>query len=140
MLIIFWDSRGPVLETYLEHGTSVTNATYCDMLQRGLNPAVRSKRREGKCQNVPVLRFAQLQWEVMEAAALSPDLTSSDFHRFEQLEEVPGRSRFPCDEGGNNGANQWLHAQPKTFCYDGIKKLVERWGKCVEKKGDHIEK
>jgi hypothetical protein len=34
MLTMFWDSQGPILETYLEHGTTVTGATYCDMLQR----------------------------------------------------------------------------------------------------------
>jgi hypothetical protein len=27
------------------------------------------------------------------------------------------------------------HAQPKTFNYDGIKQLVGRWEKCVEKQG-----
>jgi hypothetical protein len=45
MLTVFWDSQGPILETYLERGTAVTSATYCDMLQRVLKPAVCSKRR-----------------------------------------------------------------------------------------------
>jgi len=44
MLTVFWDSQGSILETYHEHGT-VTSATYCDMLQRELKPAIRSKRR-----------------------------------------------------------------------------------------------
>ena len=35
----------------------------------------------------------------------------------------------------------WLAAdQPKTFFSDGIKKLVQRWKKCVEKQGDYVEK
>jgi hypothetical protein len=41
MLTIFWDSQGPILETYLERGTTVTSATYCDMLREGLKPAIR---------------------------------------------------------------------------------------------------
>jgi hypothetical protein len=45
MLTILWDSQEPVLETYLEHGTAVTSAVYCDILQRGLKPAVCPKRR-----------------------------------------------------------------------------------------------
>jgi len=45
MLTVFWDSQGPILETYLERGTTVTSATYCDMLQREVKPAIRSKRR-----------------------------------------------------------------------------------------------
>jgi hypothetical protein len=54
MLTIFWDSQGPVFETYLGHGTTVTSATYCEMLQRGLNPAIRSKRR-GRLSGHPVV-------------------------------------------------------------------------------------
>jgi hypothetical protein len=45
MLTTFWDSQGRILETCLERGTTVTSATYCDMLQIGLKPATRSKRR-----------------------------------------------------------------------------------------------
>jgi len=45
MLTVFWDSQGPILETYQECGTTVTSAMYCDMLQRELKPAIRSKRR-----------------------------------------------------------------------------------------------
>ena len=44
MLTFFWDSQEPILETYQEHET-VTSATYCDMLQRELKPAIRSKRK-----------------------------------------------------------------------------------------------
>ena len=33
MLTVFWDSQGPILETYEERGTTVTRATYCDVLQ-----------------------------------------------------------------------------------------------------------
>jgi hypothetical protein len=44
MLTVFWDSQGPILETYQKHGTTVTSATYCDMLHRELKPAICSKR------------------------------------------------------------------------------------------------
>ena len=45
MLTPFCDSQGPILETYRERRTTVTSAKYCDMLQRELKPAIRSKRR-----------------------------------------------------------------------------------------------
>jgi len=45
MLAVFWVSQGPILESYQERGTTVTSATYCDMLQRKVKPAIRSKRR-----------------------------------------------------------------------------------------------
>ena len=34
----------------------------------------------------------------------------------------------------------WLAAQPKTFFPVGIKRLVQRWKKCIEKQGDYVEK
>jgi transposase len=40
------NQEGPILETYLERGTTVTSATYCDILQEGLKPAVCSKRKQ----------------------------------------------------------------------------------------------
>jgi hypothetical protein len=46
MLSIFWDSQGPILETYLERGTSVTNAICCHILQRGLKPEICSETSE----------------------------------------------------------------------------------------------
>ena len=50
MLTVFWDSHGPILESYQESGTTVTNATYFEMLQRELKPAILNKRR-GKLSN-----------------------------------------------------------------------------------------
>ena len=38
-------------------------------------------------------------------------------------------------------AHAWLAAQQKTFFFsEGIKKLVQRWKKCIEKQGDYVEK
>jgi hypothetical protein len=31
ILVISWDSQGHILETYLEHGTTVTGSAYSDM-------------------------------------------------------------------------------------------------------------
>jgi hypothetical protein len=45
VLTVFWDSQGPILETYQERGKTVTSVTYCDMLKRKLKPAIRPKRR-----------------------------------------------------------------------------------------------
>ena len=37
-------------------------------------------------------------------------------------------------------AHAWLAVQPKTFSSEDIKKLVQRWKKCIEKQGDYVEK
>ena len=94
MLAVFWVSQGPILESYQERGTTVTSATYCDMLQRKVKPAIRSKRRGKLSKEILLLHeiaphphtaahtletLKQLKWEAMEHPAYSPDLAPSDF-------------------------------------------------------------
>ena len=96
MLTVFWDSQGPILESYQERGTTVTSATYCDILQGELKPAIRSKRRENLSKEILLLHhnarphtaahtfktLKQLKWGAMEHPAYSPDLAPSDFQLF----------------------------------------------------------
>jgi hypothetical protein len=124
------------------------------MLQGGLKPAIRCKRRRRLSEGVLLLHdnahphtaactletLRKLKWEVMEHPAHSPDLVPSDFHLSGLLKETLGGRRFRCDEDVKNAVHQWLCAQPKTFYYDGIKQLVGCWEKCVENQGDYVEK
>jgi len=94
MLTVFWDSQGPILETYQERGTTVTSTMYCDILQRELKPTIRSKRRGKLSKEILLLQnvrphtaahtleiHKQLKWEAMEHPAYSPDLAPSDFQK-----------------------------------------------------------
>jgi histone-lysine N-methyltransferase SETMAR len=113
-LTIFWDSQGPILETYPEQGTTVSSAIDCDMLLRGLKPAIRSKRRrrlsEGDLLHdnarphtvaCTLETLRKFKWEVMEHPAHSPDLALTDFHLFGLLKEALGgrRLRTQCISG-----------------------------------------
>jgi len=99
MLTVFRESQGPILETYQERETTVTSATYCDILQRELKPAICSKRRGKLSKEMLLLHdnarphtaahtletLKQLKWEAMEHPAYSPNLVPSDFHLFGPL-------------------------------------------------------
>ena len=45
MLTLFWDQRGVILEHYMPRGNTVNSATYADLLQNHLRPAIKSKGR-----------------------------------------------------------------------------------------------
>ena len=154
MLTIFWDSQGPILETYQERETTVTSATYFDILQGELKPTNFSKE-EGKLSKEILLlhhnarphtaahtleTLKQLKWEAMEHPAYSPDLAPSDFHLFGLLKNALVGRRFSGDDDVKAAVHQWLRTQPKTFFAHGIKKLGGRWEKCIAKQGDNIEK
>jgi len=82
----------------------------------------------------------QLNWDVLEHSAYSPDLAPSDFHLFRPLKNALRGRRFAADDEVKEAVQDWLRRQPQTFFSNGIKKLTDRWAKCIEKKGDCIEK
>jgi hypothetical protein len=41
---------------------------------------------------------------------------------------------------GSPTKKKFKRDQPKTFFVEGLRKLVDRWTKCIEKGGDYIEK
>jgi len=105
------------------------------MLQRELEPAIRSKRRGKVSKEILLLRdnarphtaahmletLKQLKWEAMEHPAYSPDLVPSDFHLFGLLKNALQGRRFSCDDDVKAVVHQWLRAQSKRFFADGIK-------------------
>jgi hypothetical protein len=122
----------------MEHGTTVTSATYCDMLQGGLKPAILSKRRGRLSEGVLLLHdnvfphTAEIEVGSHGTSGSQSRFGAIRFHLFGPLKEALGGRRFQCDEDVKNAVHQWLLAQPKTFYNGGIIQLVGRWKKCAE--------
>jgi hypothetical protein len=146
----YWPSSGILNSLFLrptwnvEQLSQVQPTVTCFRGGWGLQSAL---KEVGDCQRascycmtmlVPILQPAhwKLRWKVVEHPAHSLDLAPTEFHPFGLLKGTLEGRRFQCDEDVRNAVHQWLHAQPKTFYYDGIKKLVGRWEKSV----DYIEK
>ena len=91
-----------ILEHYMEKGVTVTNVNYCNMLRNELRLTIHSKRRGRLTQGVLLLHdnarpcmahltintIWQLNWEVLEHPAYSPDLAPSDFHLYGPLKNT----------------------------------------------------
>jgi histone-lysine N-methyltransferase SETMAR len=94
LLKVFWDSQGPLLERYIAKDVMVASEKYCNMLRNEPRPAICSKQRGRLSQGVVFLHdnahphmahltintIWQLNCEVLEHTAYSPDLAPSDFH------------------------------------------------------------
>ena len=78
--------------------------------------------------------------EVLVHPAYSPDLAPSDFHLFGPLKNALRGHWFAADDEVKEVVHDWLRSQPQTFFSNGIKKLTDRWAKCIKKKGEYIEK
>ena len=67
-------------------------------------------------------------------------MAPSDFHLFGPMKEHLRHQKFADDEEVMEAVQSWLKATPKSFFLDGIRKLVDRWTRCVAKQGDCVEK
>ena len=154
MLTVFWDSQGPVLEHHQEKGTTINSARYSEILTDRLKPAIRSKCWGLLPKGVVLLHdnahphtnahtaetLQKLKFEVMAHPPYSPDLASSDYHLFGPRKEALRDRWFALDQEVKEMVHAWLAAKLKTFFLEGIRKLVLRWTKRVEKEGDCVKK
>ena len=154
MLTVFWDSQGIVLEHYQERGTIINSARYSEMLTGRLKHAIRRKRRGLLSKGVVLLHdntrphtaahiaetLRNLKFQVMTHPPYSPDLALSEFHLFGSLKEALRNCQFTSDKEVKEAMHAWLAAQSKTIFSEGIRKLVQRWTKCVENQRDYVEK
>jgi hypothetical protein len=56
------------------------------------------------------------------------------------MKRVLGGQRFQNDDEIIAAVQSWIHKQPKTIFETGIKKLPERWHKCMAVNRDYTEK
>lgn len=153
MCTIFWDTQGVILIDYLPHKTTMTSSYYAELLHR-LRGAIKEKRR-GMISSIPLLlqdnapvhtgqvAMAALQecsFQILSHPPYSPDLAPSDYHLFPNLKKHLRGRRFSSDEDLKTSTEEWLSEQNTHFYSEGVEKLWERYQKCIDKRGDYIEK
>jgi histone-lysine N-methyltransferase SETMAR len=123
------------------------------MLTDKLKPAIRSKltgllpktlllhhdNARPHAATATIETIQKLNFEFLPYTPYSPDLAPSDYHLFGSLKKALRGRRFGSDEAVKQAVHTWLCDQRKTFFSDGIKKLVDRCKKCVDKQGNYGE-
>ena len=79
-----------------------------------------------------------LKFEVLSHLPYSSDLAPSDFHFFPHLKRDLKGTHFTSDEQ-KQAVTSWITQRTPEFFIDGMHKLVLRWEKCTERKGDYVE-
>jgi hypothetical protein len=77
-----------------------------------------------------------LKFEVLSHPRYSPDLAPSDFHFFPHLKGT----HFTSDYEVKQAVMLWIKQRTPEFFTDGMRKLVLRWEKCIERQGDYVKK
>jgi histone-lysine N-methyltransferase SETMAR len=151
---VFWDEDGVIHIDYLDKGATINAAYYSALLKNEVRPALRRKR-PGKLRSVPLLLqdnarphtakltteiIRDLQWEILPHPPYSPDLAPSDYHLFPSMKDPLRGIKMRDLEELKHHVSTWCHRTPTSFFADGIRKLEQRWQKCVELSGEYIEK
>lgn len=153
MATVFWDTEGVLLVEYMPNKTTITGASYAETLTN-LRRAIKEKRRGKLARGVLLLHDnAPVHTSRIAKAAVnnngfvelshppySPDLAPSDFYLFPNLKKSLRGRRFANDEALKDAVHMFFEAQDKTFYLTGLELLKSRYEKCIDLRGDYVEK
>lgn len=77
--------------------------------------------------------------DIINHPPYSPDVAPSDYHLFPALKHLGGR-KFKLDEEVQKAVVSWLRGAAGEFYDAGIKKLVTRMRKVIERQGNYVKK
>ena len=138
---------------YLEQGCTINGAYYAGELRPQLQEIPRNRR--GKLargvlllqDNAPAHKSqvamtagTKCGFEILPHPPYSPDMAPSAFYLFPKLNSHLRDTQYGSNEGVIKAENEYLGDQEKAFYFEGIRKLEQRWAKCIALKGDYIEK
>ena len=150
-LTVFWDSQRVYMTEFLEAEKTVNSARYIETIK---NLRRRVCRVRGSTSRILLLHdnarphtaratidaLETLKFEVLSHPPYSPDLAPSDFHFFPHLKRDLKGTHFTSDDEVKQAVTSWIKQRTPEFFIDGMRKLVLRWEKCIERQGDYVEK
>jgi transposase len=108
------------------------------LLSKGLGVLLNDNARpHSAATTVNLLNF--WGWEILPHPPYSPDLAALDFHLFPKMTYLRGQ-RFHSNEDVQNDVKKWLCAQDAFYVCEGHDKLIYRYGKCLNRLDDYVEK
>ena len=138
--IIFWDRYGILLIEYLPGGTTISSS-YCASITEQLCSAILEKCR-GKVSdgvlllhdNASIHKCNIVQAAIRKAAfielndrAYSPDIASSDYYLFSNLEKFVCGKNFSHDDETIDTVEDYLNNLDSESFRKGIQSLYDRW-------------
>ncbi|KAG5321621.1 SETMR methyltransferase, partial [Acromyrmex heyeri] len=91
-----------------------------------------------QCMGSSGTKFNEFRYELLSHPAYSPDLAPYNYFLFPNLKKWLGGKRFATREQLKTEA--YFESLDKSYYSNFLKKLENSWIKCIELKGDYIEK
>ena len=131
----------------------MTGQYYADVIQK-LRQAIKDKRRGKSAKGVLLLHdnapvhkalaakscIRECGFEELIYPPYSPDLAPSDYYLFRNLKSHIRGTRNVDNEQLTEVVEAYLDDQSKSFYLKGIESLESKWMKCIDLRGEYIEK
>lgn len=153
MASIFWDAKGILMIDYLQKGKTINGEYYVKLLDKldiiinEKRPGLQKKKIIFHQDNarphtalITMAKINELKYELLQHPPYSPDLAPSDFHLFPKFKIFLGGKRFSTTEEVHDAVNQYFGSLDENHFREGIMALEHRWQKCINLKGDYVEK
>ena len=79
-------------------------------------------------------------FELIDHPPYSPDLAPSDYFLFANLIKHLAGKRYESDDDVISAVEDFFESQEENFYATRIQALQHRWKKCVDRRGDYVEK
>jgi histone-lysine N-methyltransferase SETMAR len=155
MVSVFWDVKGVIMMEVLPRGQTITADVYCQQLDRLVIALQENRRRragDGFVQyqylhdnarphpaRQTIEKLGQIGFCVLPHPPYSPDLSPSDYFLFSCMKSSLWGREFNSAEEIQIALQAWLATKPRSFFADGIRKLPDRWQRCVAHQGAYFE-
>lgn len=151
---VFWDAHGILLIDYADEASPMTGQYYCGVLDK-FDAAVKAKRPHLEHERqilfhhvnaaahsslLATQKLRELRYELLPHPANSPDLAPSDFVLFPNLKKSLAGKRFTSNDEVIAETNAYFDRVDKSHFLTSCQELEKRWARCIELKGDYVEK
>jgi hypothetical protein len=82
----------------------------------------------------------KLKFEVLSHPTYSPDFAPSDFHFFPRLKRDLKGTNFTSEDEVKQAVTSWIRQSTPEIFIDGMRKLVLRWEKYIERQDEYVDK
>uniref|UniRef100_A0A0N5CC43 G_PROTEIN_RECEP_F1_2 domain-containing protein n=1 Tax=Strongyloides papillosus TaxID=174720 RepID=A0A0N5CC43_STREA len=84
-------------------------------------------------------KLKELEYKTLPHSLYSPDLSSTDYHLFKELELHLRQKKFTKSNDLKNDVLDFLDSRDRSFFPNGINKLVSRWQQCADSNGTYFK-
>jgi len=153
MITVWWSQAGLIHYEFLAPGETITANKYCTQIEEMhkklavICPAMVNRKTPILLHDNARPHVAQqtleklnnLKFETLPHPPYSPDLSPTDYHFFQAFDHFLSGKVLSNENSPKKVFQEFLASRTSDFYQTGIQKLISRWEKCIQSKGNYFD-